>query len=63
MSFKSELYDLMIKHNISSIDFTASSCSDWQGMYDTKMVIYDNQNKVVLEVEGDYIDKSDLKDN
>ena len=63
MSFKSELHDLMIKHNISSISFTADSCSDWHGMYDTRMVIYDNNDKVVLEVDGENICKSDLKDD
>lgn len=62
MTFKKELYDLMVKYNVDAIYWTCGEDSDMHGVYDEKMIISTRNNKTILKVGGSCIYKNDLLD-
>ena len=60
MSFKKELHDLMIKHNVDAIYWTCGELSDTQGLYNEQMVIAYADNTPQIEIDGYCISLSDL---
>jgi len=58
-SFKEEFKNLLEKYNVT-IGFSVSDCSDTYGLYDEKIVVYNDSNNII-EVQGWSIDYRDIE--
>lgn len=58
-SFKEEFKTLLEKYNVT-IGFSVSDCSDTYGLYDEKIVVYNDSNNII-EVQGWSIDYRDIE--
>lgn len=62
MTFKKELYDLMLKYDVDAIYWSCGDSSDTHGIYDEKMIISTKDDKTIFEIDGGCIYLKDLKE-